>query len=111
MTRSVSRVPVINPTQTTTASGWRSSAPSPNPIAMGTRPSTVVNVVMRIGRMCTWAAFTRPPPCPTGLTEAVHGVDEDDRVVHDDAREQIADQRHHVDRKPPANKAPRRLRA
>ena len=52
----VSTVENASPEITVMAIGVRISAPSPNPSAIGMRPSTVVNVVMRIGRSRTLPA-------------------------------------------------------
>ena len=57
MTRSVSTVEVSRPQITATAIGVRISAPSPRPSAIGNRPSTVVAVVIKIGRSRTQPAW------------------------------------------------------
>src|SRR5690606_13601616 len=49
-TMSVSAVAMVRPPMTAIASGARRSAPRPMPSAIGSRPSTVVTVVIRIGR-------------------------------------------------------------
>jgi len=50
ITTRVSRVELSSPPITVTASGCCTSAPAPNPSANGSSPSTVVAVVMRMGR-------------------------------------------------------------
>ncbi|MNL30077.1 hypothetical protein D3C87_1517910 [compost metagenome] len=51
----MSMVEVKRPPMTTTAMGERNSAPAPMPRAIGSMPSTIAAVVMRIGRIRTWA--------------------------------------------------------
>jgi len=50
MMTSVSTVDIRSSPITVNAIGVRSSLPSPSPSAIGSRPSTVVDVVIRIGR-------------------------------------------------------------
>ena len=50
MTTSVSSVDTVMPPITVIAIGVRTSAPSPNPSAIGTSPRIVLTVVMTIGR-------------------------------------------------------------
>ena len=50
MTIKVSNVEEVRPNITVSAIGVRISAPSPSPKAIGIKPSTVVAVVIRIGR-------------------------------------------------------------
>lgn len=51
ITSKVSRVALVRPPITVMARGPCTSAPSPMPSARGTSPSTVVAVVMRMGRI------------------------------------------------------------
>jgi hypothetical protein len=57
MMTSVSTVDIRSSPITVNAIGVRSSLPSPSPSAIGSRPSTVVDVVIRIGRRRTRPAF------------------------------------------------------
>ena len=58
MITSVKIVELISPATTVIAMGVRISAPSPKPSAIGNRPSTVVDVVIKIGRNRTSPACT-----------------------------------------------------
>ena len=64
---SVRAVALIKPPMTTTASGARRSDPRPSPSAIGVNPSTVVTVVMMMGRRRTLPASSiasrRARPC------------------------------------------------
>jgi len=57
MIKRVSNVAKDNPENTTMPNGLRNSPPSPNPNAKGNNPSTVVIVVIKIGRSLWGAAM------------------------------------------------------
>ena len=53
-------VEVIRPPTSTTPMDWRSSAPSPMPIAIGSMPKMVESVVISIGRRRNEQASSKP---------------------------------------------------
>ena len=97
---SVSMVENTMPPITAIAIGERISAPSPQPSAIGTSPSTLLSIVIRIGRSRTSpATFSASRFEYPSVAKLVGIVDQHDRVVDDDAdQNDDSEQHHHADR-------------